>query len=134
MLAYAATFCARPSLLSEFWQLLAETVVAARAIHSRLRATVGNALDVDKPNFVPRQKQDYSGYQWRRLQIRVLSSGLCVQQPCSNPGEYPEMLRQSLGKEYVCLQGCCKPQKPTENYSTYLTRKRSVVRIHYRPL
>ena len=36
--------------------------------------------------------------------------------------------------EFVCLQEFCKLQKPTSKRRTSLMRKRSVVRIHYRPL
>jgi hypothetical protein len=34
-------------------------------------------------------------YELEGSQIRALPSALCVQQPCSNPGEYPEMLRKA---------------------------------------
>jgi hypothetical protein len=40
--------------------------------------------------------------------VQVLPSTFCVQQPCSNPDEYTEMLRKLPRIEYASLQVFCK--------------------------
>jgi hypothetical protein len=51
-----------------------------------------------------------------------------VQQPCSNPSEYPETMRNVLQAKSRYLQVFCKLQKPPENHRTAFRRQRSLVR------
>jgi hypothetical protein len=52
-----------------------------------------------------------------------------VQQPCSNPGEYPEILRKSLAGKYRYLQEICNAGKCWENYRKRLLISRFEVRV-----
>jgi hypothetical protein len=66
------------------------------------------------------------------MRRRILYSG--VQQPCSNPGEYPETLRKGSRQEYALLQEFCKLWNTLANYHAAFTRQRSLVRAQHRPL
>ena len=57
-----------------------------------------------------------------------------VQQPCSNPGKSPEMLRKATKHKSGYLREFCKFQKAPANRRTAFTRQRSLVRNQHRPL
>jgi hypothetical protein len=57
-----------------------------------------------------------------------------VQQPCSNPSKYPEMLGKASTWKYDNLQEFCNLQKSPANFHTAFTRQRSLVRTQHRPL
>jgi hypothetical protein len=57
-----------------------------------------------------------------------------VQQPCSNPGEYPENLRRLSLRKYAYLQVFCKLWKAPAKHRASLTRRGSLVQIQHRPL
>ncbi len=65
--------------------------------------------------------------------MRLRNRPNLVQQPCSNPGKSPEMLRKELTQEYGYLREFCNLQKPTADYRAAFTRQRSLVRNQHRP-
>jgi hypothetical protein len=57
-----------------------------------------------------------------------------VQQPCSNPSESPETLRNAPMGKYGYLQVFCKLQNAPANYCAAFARRRAWVRISSAPL
>jgi hypothetical protein len=67
------------------------------------------------------------------VQLRY-RGGRCVQQPCSNPSESPEILGKVLTQKYALLQAFCKHLKASAKYCAAFARRRSGVRIPSAPL
>ena len=57
-----------------------------------------------------------------------------VQQLCSNPSKYPEMLRNVSTQEFGCFREYCSFQKPPATYRTAFTWQRLLVQTQHRPL
>ena len=70
------------------------------------------------------------------MQVAMLRAWdrVLVQQPCSNPDEYPEKWGKVSSSKYAHLQQFCKLQKSPANYGAAFARRRSGVRIPSAPL
>jgi len=54
---------------------------------------------------IPETVEKEKACERRRLQARVLPSALYVQQPCSNPSDYPEILRKPSDRRMYSFAG-----------------------------
>jgi hypothetical protein len=75
--------------------------------------------------------QSHSYLSMDLVQMQTVTS---VQQPCSNPSKYSDMLGKASKQKYSCLQLFCKLLKDPAKYGGAFARRKPGIRIPSAPL